>query len=129
MSDMLDPPRVRRVLIVDDDIDLGVALREYLQMLGHEVHLAHDGASALIEAARHASLDLVVLDWQLPVGPSGTPLLSTLRRATNASILVISGDRGALVEAQAASANACLAKPFTLGDLREILTTLGVLST
>jgi two-component system, OmpR family, response regulator len=116
---------VRRVLIVDDDIDLGVALCEYLQMLGHEVRLAHDGPSALAEAKRYAP-DLVVLDWQLPIGPSGGPLLSTLRSSTGAPILVISGDRASLAEAQAARANACLAKPFTLSALDQVLTTLGV---
>ena len=60
------PPRSRpRVLVVDDNRDAAITLAELLQMLGSEVWVAHDGASALAQAGRYAP-DVVLLDVGLP---------------------------------------------------------------
>lgn len=56
---------VRRVLIVDDNVDAAEGLRMLLEMQGHSVEAAYDGPAALrrIEAS---SPDIVLLDLGLP---------------------------------------------------------------
>jgi len=55
----------RRALVVDDNIDGATVLAEALRTRGHEVHIAHDGQTALEQALRHAP-DVVLLDIGLP---------------------------------------------------------------
>jgi DNA-binding response OmpR family regulator len=56
---------VRRVLIVEDDEAMSVALRDGFAYEGYEVSLAKDGEAAL-ELARRGPVDLMILDVMLP---------------------------------------------------------------
>jgi signal transduction histidine kinase len=64
-----EPPRrtgePRRVLIVDDNEDAAELMGEALQMAGHTVEIAHDGARGL-ELAAEFNPDCVMLDIGLP---------------------------------------------------------------
>ncbi|QDT15017.1 PAS domain S-box protein [Alienimonas californiensis] len=55
----------RRVLVVDDNKAAARMLGRVLGMLGHEVHLAHDGVEA-IEAAGAVRPDLALMDLGMP---------------------------------------------------------------
>jgi CheY-like chemotaxis protein len=55
----------RRVLVVEDDVDLAELFRTLLEGAGHEVGVAHDGRSA-VELARTFRPDVAVLDLGLP---------------------------------------------------------------
>jgi len=57
---------VLRVLVVDDNVDAAKIIGEALGMFGCEVQLAHDGASALVVAAKFAP-DLALVDIGLPI--------------------------------------------------------------
>ena len=54
-----------RILIVEDDEAIAVALEDDLRLEGYDVQLAADGDSA-IARAREASFDLILLDVMLP---------------------------------------------------------------
>jgi len=54
-----------RVLIVEDDVALGLYLAKGLRLEGHEVDLATDGQSGL-EWALDRRPELMVLDLSLP---------------------------------------------------------------
>ncbi len=54
-----------RILVVDDEEDLGRILKFALVAAGHEVLLATDGAEGL-KLAREAGPDLILLDLMLP---------------------------------------------------------------
>ena len=54
-----------RILVVDDEEDLGRILKFALVAAGHEVLLAMDGAEGL-KLARENSPDLILLDLMLP---------------------------------------------------------------
>ncbi len=56
---------LRRILIVDDDIDAAEALGELLRDCGHEVATARDGPQALDRARLHRP-DVVLLDISMP---------------------------------------------------------------
>ena len=54
-----------RILVVDDEEDLGRILKFALMAAGHEVLLAMDGAEGL-KLAREGAPDLMLLDLMLP---------------------------------------------------------------
>lgn len=68
---------VRRVLVVDDNVDSARSLALLLRSLGHDVQVAHDGESALSAALKHQP-HLVFLDIGLP-GISGHEVAQRLR--------------------------------------------------
>ena len=60
------PRTGRRLLLVDDNVDAAELLGEFLEALGHEVSIAHDGPSALALLDRFRP-EVAVLDVGLPV--------------------------------------------------------------
>ncbi len=59
------PPRARRILVVEDNVDTADALSEYLRLAGHRCWTANGGVDALALFAKHHP-DLVLLDIGLP---------------------------------------------------------------
>lgn len=55
----------KRVLIVEDSVDSAETLAELITRWGHEVHLAHDGSTAL-RLARELRPNVILLDIGLP---------------------------------------------------------------
>jgi CheY-like chemotaxis protein len=66
-----------RILIVDDEALIGLALSLLLGDSGHEVDVAPNGRSALAKA-RQAPPDLVITDYMMPV-MDGVQLIAALR--------------------------------------------------
>jgi CheY-like chemotaxis protein len=60
------PTTPLRILIVDDNNDSAEMLATLLQFAGHETFAAHDGLTAVEEAAR-LDPDVILLDISLPV--------------------------------------------------------------
>ena len=56
---------MRRILVVDDNVDAADALAELLRDFGHDVRAVHDGPSAIEQAAVHRP-DIVLLDIGMP---------------------------------------------------------------
>jgi two-component system CheB/CheR fusion protein len=79
--------RRRRVLVVDDITDSAESLARLLRRWGHEVHLAHDGPSAL-SAARSTAPEIVLLDIGLP-GMDGYEVARQLRQDPDQSTTVL----------------------------------------
>jgi PleD family two-component response regulator len=59
-----------RILVVEDDPDVGAMLGELLTGQGHDVMAAPDGPAAL-DLIAHGVPDLVIADYNLPNGPNG----------------------------------------------------------
>jgi PAS domain S-box-containing protein len=80
-----------RVLIVEDNVDAAGALRQLLDMLGHEVAVAANGPAALA-AVSTAEPDLILLDIGLP-GMDGYEVAARLRAAghTRAVLVALTG--------------------------------------
>jgi CheY-like chemotaxis protein len=83
-----DPKAVRRVLVVDDNIDSADTMAELVRIWGHDVRTAHDGPSAL-EQARSFRPQVVLLDVGLP-GMDGYELARRLRAEGLAGELLVS---------------------------------------
>jgi len=86
-----DVPRatsIKRVLVIDDNVDVAEMLAAYLQQIGYEVIQAHDGPAGLDEALQHQP-GVIVCDLGLP-GLDGYEIARTVRRAPHlrSSLLV-----------------------------------------
>jgi two-component system response regulator HydG len=105
-----------RVLVVDDDADMRLAMNEVLLDQGLVVDTARDGREALerAEAERPA---LVILDITLPI-LDGYAVADGLReRYGLVPILAITADGRAPQKARRVGAFAYLRKPFELDEL------------
>ena len=67
---------MRRIAVVDDDMDIGNMLQEVLERVGYGVLRAYSGTEALLLLERQRP-DLVLLDLMLP-GLSGEAVLPHL---------------------------------------------------
>ncbi|MFI4987896.1 MAG: response regulator transcription factor [Alphaproteobacteria bacterium] len=76
----------KRILLVDDDVELVEMVREYLEPEGFAVAIAHDGAACL--ASDPEQKDLIVLDVMLP-GLSGFEVLKELRRRSAVPVILL----------------------------------------
>jgi DNA-binding response OmpR family regulator len=107
-----------RVLLVEDDQAFGTALRDGLQLEGHQVDWLQDGhkLEALLLADR---FDAVLLDLGLP-GVDGQHLLRAMRQRRDPTpVIVISarGHRNDRIDLLDLGADDYLVKPVDLGEL------------
>jgi DNA-binding NtrC family response regulator len=77
----------RRILIVDDNVDLAENIAEILQIDGHLTQVASSAEEAL-EKLLDAELDVVVTDYRLP-GISGAIFIDRIRERGNAFLAVV----------------------------------------
>jgi DNA-binding response OmpR family regulator len=76
-----------RILIVEDDPAIAVALEDDLRLEGYSVEVVHDGEAA-VRRTRQESFDLILLDVMLPK-KDGFEVCRELRRAGVASIVLL----------------------------------------
>lgn len=100
------------VLLVDDDVDLCIALARLLRMEGFETVAVHDAAAAVREALTE-KYRLVVLDVMLPGGDGGQALRS-IRLKSQVPVLMLTarGDEADRIAGLNAGADDYLPKPF-----------------
>ena len=82
----------RRVLLIEDNRDSAESLRMYLELLGHEVSVAHSGPEG-VKAASALSPDVVVCDIGLP-GMDGVDVCRALRavpKFTHTLVIALTG--------------------------------------
>jgi DNA-binding response OmpR family regulator len=121
------PPTTAKmhILLIEDNAELVLTLRQSLGALGIQVDASGDGRLADRLLREHA-FDIVVLDLALP-GLSGLELLGRLReRGDSVPVLVLtaSGDTHDRVQGLNAGADDYLAKPFDLAELEARLRAL-----
>ncbi|MEU3316657.1 MULTISPECIES: response regulator transcription factor [Streptomyces] len=104
-----------RVLVVEDERRMALALQHGLSAHGFSVDVAHDGLSGLAKATARA-YDVVVLDIMLP-GLNGYRVCSRLRACgSDVGIIMLTAKDGEWDEAEALETGAddYLSKPFSL---------------
>jgi DNA-binding response OmpR family regulator len=58
---------MRSILLIDDDANIRMALREFLMEAGFVVHVAREGQHALHVLDKIDPPDLILLDYKMPV--------------------------------------------------------------
>ena len=107
----------KRVLIVEDDVNLSALLRENLLFEGFAVECVSDGDLA-IGRARVFMPDLIVLDIMLP-NTNGFELCGALRGSRHTPILIVSarGQKADKLRGLNLGADDYITKPFDLDEL------------
>jgi two-component system response regulator CpxR len=78
-----------RILVVDDDSKLCHLIRDYLEPLGYEVAMAHNGPAG-VELATREPFAALILDVMLP-GYDGFQALRKIRATSNVPVLMLTG--------------------------------------
>jgi signal transduction histidine kinase/CheY-like chemotaxis protein len=114
----------RRILVVDDNVDAAVTFGMLLTDEGHDVHLAHDGPSAL-EKARQLRPEVILLDIGMP-RMDGHEVARRLRlQPETANVLVVAltgyGQDEDRRRSKESGFSAHLVKPVDLAALQALL--------
>lgn len=113
-----DPVEVhaKRILLVEDEAPLRGCLRMMLEMEGHQVTEARNGAEAL-SLFTLAKFDLVITDFEMPVMPGNLLALGIKLLAPLQPILMVTGSEGARRNDEN-PVDVLLNKPLTVTQLR-----------
>ncbi len=109
-----------RILVVDDEPSVCVALEAVLSREGYDVVIAHSGAEAL-EFMKQGPADLALLDLNMP-GMDGLQLMNEIRQRWPDTVLMILTGYGTLESALSAlryGAHDYLLKPSSPADIKD----------
>jgi DNA-binding NtrC family response regulator len=112
-----------RILVVEDERAIQLALSGLLGRAGYEVHCAGSGSEA-INRLEEAAYDLVLTDLALGQGLSGMDVLRTskkLRPETVVVMITAHGSEKIAVEAMKAGAEDYVPKPFDNDEIRLVV--------
>jgi len=112
-------PATRRILIVEDDIELAGFLSAELEAHNYIVEVIHDGEAALAALESKTQYNLLILDLNLPK-LDGMALIERVRPAQPRLPMMVLTARSGIedkVKAFHTGADDCLTKPFSLMEL------------
>ena len=101
-----------RILLVDDDAQIGPLMAEMLADMGHVVTGSETTEAVAVAAARRTVPDLMIVDARLGAG-SGFAAVAAIRLGAAIPYILMSGDR----LPHAAVPYVKLQKPFNVSDL------------
>src|SRR5262245_25447063 len=115
MNPPIPQPR-KRVLIVDDSLDVREVWNDWLTIWGFDVDEAENGAEAVAKATARRP-DVVLMDWTMPVlnGLAATERLKAHAATADVPVLALSADTFAPTpqEALEAGCRSFLGKPVS----------------
>lgn len=116
-----------KIVIADDDVDFCAVLRESLELMGHEVHVAHHGAEAL-GLLENAEAELVMLDVLMPRG-GAISLVHAIRSSWPKIAIIVMTGNPAIYDSPIVSdgmrfADRTLAKPIAFEQLSDAVSAL-----
>src|SRR5437868_4262267 len=112
-----------KLLIAEDEKNLGLVLQKELSRLGHDVTLVHDGTGAL-QVAREIDFDVAILDIMMP-GASGIEVLREIRKQDQPPEVLIMTDHATVetaLQAMKLGAYDYLTKPCHIQELEAVVT-------
>jgi CheY-like chemotaxis protein len=123
MEATIDPPNAR-ILVVDDNEDAGRSLVRILTLRGNDVHIAHDGKSA-VELAATLQPEVILMDVGMPDmnGYEAVRRIREQRIGIRPVIVAVTGwgredDR---IQSSQAGCDGHLVKPIDLSELDRLL--------
>lgn len=118
-------PLPRRVLVVDDEVAILDAMRSVLEGWGQEVAVATCLDDALDRVRQGFSPDLLITDFRLTAGRTGSEVIHRLREVCDRTVptLLLTGDMD--LQAAGVPQTALLHKPIRPEDLRLAIGRMG----
>jgi len=107
-----------KILVIDDDIDIGNILKMILQHQGFNVFFL-ENAYGIKEIMKENDINLLILDMLL-TSVNGTEVCADIKKdpsIENIPVLMISAHPGAMKTCIDAGANDFMSKPFTFQDM------------
>lgn len=107
----------KRLLIIEDDIDIALMMKEYLVKESYEVYTAFNGEDG-IKKFMENNIDLVLLDVMMP-GIDGFTVLSKIRAFSNVPVIMLTA-KGQQMDKIIAFKRGCddyIVKPFDLVEV------------
>lgn len=119
-----------RALVIDDSRAIRRIIKGMLLEAGFEVTEADNGADALAQLERLGSVELALVDWNMPV-LNGYEFVKAVRAQPahdDMKLIMVTTETGAQEMSMAleAGANEYVMKPFTKEDITEKLRMLGL---
>lgn len=108
---------MKRILIIEDDLDIAELERDFLEIAGFDVTIATDGSKGC-DLALAEPFDLILLDLMLP-GMNGYDICRRIRPEVDVPIIMVTakGEEMNKVRGLGLGADDYLAKPFATGEL------------
>ena len=106
-----------KILVIEDDIDLGNLIKDYLEINEFEVVIANDGLKG-IELANDPMIKLIILDIMLPL-LDGVEVCKRIRTISKIPILMLSAKSGEMdkILTLGVGADDYMTKPFSQMEL------------
>lgn len=111
-----------RILVVDDDTSMRMALCETLESCGYCIETASNGLEAL-KKFRKGAFEAVITDMRMP-GMGGMEVLKTIKKISPESPVILITAYGTVntaVEAMKEGASDFIMKPFSLEDIEFVV--------
>jgi two-component system chemotaxis response regulator CheY len=117
-------------LVVDDSKWMRMLVGNFLKEIGIEVSYAGDGQEALDWLSQNHQVDLMLVDWNMPV-MGGLELVQAVRanfllREVRIMMVTSENSLNTVAQALAVGANEFVMKPFTREVLLEKLALMGI---
>ena len=109
---------MKKILLIEDDVELAEKVREWLTFEKHSVDMAHNGKDAE-QLLNGYQFELIIIDWELP-DMTGIDICKRFRaKGGGASVLFLTGKGGLEHKEQGLDAGAddYLTKPFHVKEL------------
>ena len=109
-----------RILIVEDDKNFSIVLRQELEDAGHSVEHAVDGVEGVLRCIQE-DFDFVLLDIKMPKldGINALRIIRKVRPELPAVTYSGNAGSGEMAESLRAGAIRCFIKPFSIAQLKE----------
>lgn len=118
---------LKKILVVDDEVEACNALKEFLSMKGYEVHTAFDGPTA-IDKVKEVGPHIVLLDLIMPE-MGGVEVLKEIKKidsAVGVIVLSVVSDNEKAKETMELGAYDYITKPVDLNYLETVLMVKGL---
>lgn len=109
-----------RILVVDDESLIAMALNDQLEYLGHEVVATASSGEEAVDLAKAHEPDLVLMDVHLGGGIDGLDAAEQINALRATPVIILTGfpDKVLIERGRASGVVAHLLKPIDIEDLR-----------
>lgn len=117
-----------RILIVEDELQAGQSVQQFLEYRGHRVDLASNAEEA-VERARESELNILVCDWKLAGDEDGIEVAERIQSRSDIPVILVTAHRLQQARQKARACEVRIAafrrKPVILSDLAEVIEAIG----